>query len=150
MPRKSGTRNTRILAIEVSNSTSRKPPTSELAEIGRQRRWHRPPRPLPAGARPHGHEDAGDERDVEQQLQGGRELDHGEVAAGIFEHHRLVHHGELEVRRRIVDGDARVLGQRHDDERDQRQPQRNAQAGVRQHEAGDDRELGGARDQRHA
>ena len=30
MPRKSGTRNTRILAIEVSNSTSRKPPTTSL------------------------------------------------------------------------------------------------------------------------
>ncbi len=30
-PRKSGTRNTRILAIEVSNTASRKPPTASLA-----------------------------------------------------------------------------------------------------------------------
>ena len=30
MPRKSGTRNTRILAIEVSNRTSRNPPTASL------------------------------------------------------------------------------------------------------------------------
>ena len=50
------------------------------------------------------------------------------MAAGIFQHHRLVHHGELEMRRRIVDRDAGVLGDRHHDQRDQRQAERDAQA----------------------
>ena len=75
-----------------------------------------------------GREHAGDQRDVEQQLERRGELDQREMAAGIFQHHGLVHHGELEMRRRIVDRDARVLGDRHDDQRDQRQPERDAQA----------------------
>ena len=52
-------------------------------------------------------EDAADHRDVEQQLQRRGELDHREVAAGIFQHHRLMHHGQFQVRRGIVDRDAR-------------------------------------------
>ena len=44
------------------------------------------------------------------------------MAAGIFEHHRLVHHGELEMRRRIVDRDARVLGDRDHDQRESARP----------------------------
>ena len=50
------------------------------------------------------------------------------MPAGIFEHHGLVHHGQLEMRRRVVDGNAGILGDRHHDERDQRQPERDAQA----------------------
>ena len=66
---------------------------------------------------------------------------------GIFEHHGLVHHGELEMGGRVVDRDARVLGQRHDDQRGERQPERDAQAGVGQHEVGDHRKLGRAGEQ---
>src|SRR6266508_2128899 len=40
------------------------------------------------------------------------------MAARVFEDHRLVHHRELEMRRRIVDRDARVFGDRDHDERD--------------------------------
>ncbi len=75
-----------------------------------------------------GHEQTGDQRDIKQQLELGREIDEREVTAGIFEHHRLVHHGELEMRRGVVDRDARVLGDRHHDQRDQRKPERDAQA----------------------
>src|SRR6185437_10591211 len=42
---------------------------------------------------------AGDQRDVKQKLYRSRELEHGEMPAGIFEHHRLMHHGELQMRR---------------------------------------------------
>ena len=71
------------------------------------------------------------------------------MAAGIFEHHRFVHHGELEMRRRIVDRNARVLGDRDHDERDQRQAERDAEPHfVRGHEGRDHRELGRAREQR--
>jgi hypothetical protein len=57
------------------------------------------------------------------------------MPAGIFQHHRLVDHGEFEMGGRVVDRDARVLGDRHDDQRDQREPERDAQAHLRrQHE----------------
>ena len=60
-----------------------------------------------------------------------------------------MHHGEFEMRRRIIDRNARVLGDRDHDERNQRQAQRNAQPHfVRGHEGRDDRELGRAREQR--
>ena len=65
-------------------------------------------------------EQAGDQRKIQHQLEGGGGLDHGEVAAGIFEHHGLVHHGELEMGRRIVDRDPGVL---RDPDEDQREPQ---------------------------
>ena len=116
-PRKSGTRNTRILAIDVSNTPSSTPADRQLGQITATSADR-----AAAGRRPcpNGHEDAGDQRDVEQQLQRRGELDQRQMPAGIFQHHRLVHHGELEVRRRVVDRDARVLGERHDDQRDQR------------------------------
>ena len=71
------------------------------------------------------------------------------MAAGIFQHHGLVHHGELEMGCRIVDRDARVLGDRHHDQREQREPERHPQAHLRRdQEAGHGGELGRAGDQR--
>ena len=73
----------------------RRSPTA-MRRCGRRRRRRQAP----------GHEDAGDQRHVEQQLQHRRQLDHRQMAAGIFQHHGLVHHGQLEMRRRIVDRNA--------------------------------------------
>jgi hypothetical protein len=47
------------------------------------------------------------------------------------EDHGPVDHRQSQMRRRIVDGDAGVLGDRHDDQPDQHQPQRDAQADIR-------------------
>ena len=71
---------------------------------------------------------------VVEQLERRRPLDQREVPRRVLEHHRLVDHRELEVRRRIVDRDARVLREQHHRERD---------AGER--EARIDRELACAR-----
>ena len=60
-----------------------------------------------------------------------------------------MHHGELEMRGRIVDRNARVLGDRHHDQRDQREAERDAQARfVRAEKRGHGRKLGRARKQR--
>ena len=75
--------------------------------------------PPSAGRHAEGHEQAGDERDVENQFQLGGHLDHGEVPSGIFEHHGFVHHCEFKVCRRIVHWDAGILSQCHDDQRHQ-------------------------------
>ena len=147
-PRKAGTRNTRILAMAVSNTASRKPPSASLADVGDKPDRQRARVGVGAGDAP-GREQAADHRHVEQQLQFGRQIDQREMAAGIFQHHRLVHHGEFEMRRRIVDRDARVLGDRHHDQREQRKAERNAQAQLaRHHEGGHGRKLRRARDQR--
>ena len=45
------------------------------------------------------------------------DLHPGKVAAGGLQHHRLVHHGELEMGGRVVDRHPRVLGERHHRER---------------------------------
>ena len=55
---------------------------------------------------------------VDVQLQARGPLDHRQVAAGVLQHHRLVNHRQLEVGGRIVDRNARVLGERHHGERD--------------------------------
>ena len=130
-PRNSGTRNTRILAMLVSNNASRKPPDSQLAEIGDDAERQAAGSGAGGGQAPR-HEDAGDQRDVEQQLERRRELDQRQVPPGILEHHRLMHHGEFEMRRRIVDRDARILCNGHHDQRDEREAERDAQADVRQ------------------
>ena len=70
-----------------------------------------------------GDENAGDQRDVEQELERGGELDQRQVPARIFEHHGFMHHGELKMRGGIVDGDAGVLGNRHHDQGDEREPE---------------------------
>ena len=69
-PRNSGTRNTRILAIDVSNSAEQEAADGELADIGgdadRERRHGG------AGRRDApGREQAGDQRDVKQELERG-------------------------------------------------------------------------------
>ena len=79
-PRNSGTRNTRILAIDVSNSAKQEPADRKLGEIGRK------PQRQCAHARvgwrdAPGREDAGDQRHVEKKLELRGEIDHREVAA---------------------------------------------------------------------
>ena len=82
MPRKSGTRNTRILAIDVSRD-QQDSAHGELAEIGGQ--TYGIGRGPVAGPQAPGHEDAADQRQVEQQLEGGRELEDREVPAGVLD-----------------------------------------------------------------
>ena len=50
------------------------------------------------------------------------------MAPGVLEHHGLVHHRKLEVGRRVVDRNARILGERDGDEPNEREPQGDAQA----------------------
>src|SRR5436853_114971 len=57
---------------------------------------------------------AADQGKIEQKLELRREFEHREMPAGILEHHRFVHHGEFEMRGRIVDRDAPVFGNRHE------------------------------------
>ena len=45
------------------------------------------------------------------------------MPARIFEHHGLMHHGELKMRGGIVDGDAGVLGNCHHNQSNERKPQ---------------------------
>ena len=147
-PTKSGTRKTRILAMLVSNTPSATPASGELGEIGK--RAEQPVRDAGVGDRKTPRrKNADDERDVENELQHRGELDHRQMPAGIFEDHRLMHHGQFEVGRGIVDRNAPVLGDRDDDERDQRHAERDAQAHVaRDHIGRDRRQLRRARDQR--
>ena len=60
-----------------------------------------------------------------------------------------MHHGELEMGRGIVDRHAGVLGDRHHDQRDEAEAERDAQAHAgRGEEAGDIGQRGGAEQQR--
>ena len=127
MPTKSGRRKTRILAMLTSHTPSSAAPASSLA-VQAASPIAQPPTPARRRRHAERREQADQQRQVEHQLEVARRLDQGEMAAGIFEHHGLVDHGELEMRRRIVDRDARILGQRHDDQRHQRQRQRHAHA----------------------
>ena len=89
----------------------------------RHRRGRRSParaKPLPSMSDPPRREHAGDQGNVEQQLEPGRQFDQREMPSRIFQHHRLVHHRELQMRRRIVHGNAAVLGDRDNDQRDER------------------------------
>ena len=61
-------------------------------------------------AMPSGQEEVDQQRHEQQLLERGGPLDEGEVGARVLEHHRLVDHRQLEVRRRIVDGNAAGLG----------------------------------------
>ena len=124
-PRKSGSRNTRILAMLTSQTPS-SAAHSRIFAVHASSPTSQPDRPAAAGRHAERREQADQQREVEHQLQVAGGLDQREVAAGIFQHHRLVDHGELEMGRRVVDRNARILGQRHDDERDQGQRQRDA------------------------
>ena len=112
MPRNSATRNTRILAMDVSKIRKQDPQCRQFenvsADSGRKWRARLGPRAAPR------HKEARDQRGIEKELELSRQLDHREVASGIFEHHGLVHHGQLEVGRRVIDGNARVFGNRDD------------------------------------
>ncbi len=112
--RNSGARNRRSLASSVSSSASPAPATASLAGSARERdRQHRPVAGF--GDAP-GHEERESDGHVGEQLDRHRPLDQREVARRILQDHRLVHHGELEVRARVVDRDARVLGEQHHEE----------------------------------
>jgi len=50
-----------------------------------------------------GQKDRRNQRDIEDKLERRGQFNQGEVAAGIFEHHGFVYHGEFEVRGGIVD-----------------------------------------------
>ena len=50
-----------------------------------------------------------------------------QVAAGIFQQHRLVNHGQLQVRGGIVHRDAPGLRQQHNEQRGKRQHMRRVQ-----------------------
>ena len=54
------------------------------------------------------------------------------MTPGIFQHHGFVHHGELEMSRWVVDRNARIFGDRDDDQREQRQAQRYPQSDLRE------------------
>ena len=100
-------------------------------------------------ARPHGRNTAAISDTYSSSFSEPANLDDREVAAGILEHHRFVHHRQFEVRRRIVDRDARVFGDRDDDQRAEREAERHAQADVAgRHECRDHRQLRRAGDQR--
>ena len=60
--------------------------------------------------------EADEECAEEPQLQGSRVEDAGEVRAAVIEHHDLVDHRELEMGCRVVNRDAAVLGEEHDQE----------------------------------
>ena len=56
---------------------------------------------------------ADEQRRGDEQLHGAAVLDERQVRTGVIEHHHLVQHRQLEMRGRVVDGDARVLGEQH-------------------------------------
>jgi hypothetical protein len=60
-----------------------------------------------------------DEGEIEHELDRGCGLDHCEMAAGIFQHHRLVHHGQFQMSGGIVDRDPGVFRDRHKQERNE-------------------------------
>ena len=115
----SGTRNSRILAVNTSNAASPAPMTASFAtnddgaecDRGRPGRGRDPPR----------HEQIDEQRTEQQESHRGGELDEREIRTCVLEDHGLVDHGQFEVRARIVDRQARALGQRRDRERDERE-----------------------------
>ena len=123
-----------------------RPPTAILPRYGIDADSTRGQAAGPAHAQRHEH--AGDQREIEQQLQHRAELDHREMAAGIFQHHRLMHHRQFQMGRRIVDRDAGILRDRHEDEANSARPSDTRRPTRRVHDGGDGRELRRAGDQR--
>ena len=96
--------------------------TREDEHLGHPRHGGNRQRPGRDGrGNPKRNEEIDQQRDVQQLLERRRPLDQGEVRPGVLEHHRLVDHRQLEVRRRIVHGNATGLGDQHDEESRQRQ-----------------------------
>ena len=109
--RNSGTRKMRILALSVSSSASATAADGQLQHQHRQRQQQRQRR-IGLGHAPREEQRQADAR-IGEQLQARGPFDQRQVAAGILEDQRLVDHGQLEVRGRVVHRHARVLGQRH-------------------------------------
>ena len=65
-----------------------------------------------------------EQQPVREQLDRRAVQDQREGRPAVVEHHDLVDHRQLEMRVRIVEGDAAVLGEQHDEERDRREPER--------------------------
>ena len=116
--------------VDLPYAEQAAPPISlatQAARADRPAHARRPPAPWPNGAN----------RQISvtgksTSLRVARRLDQGQVAARSLQHHRLVNHGEFQMRRRIVYGDAGILGQRDDHQRDEQQaratPRRNGSA----------------------
>ncbi len=111
----SGTRKSRSLATRVSNTATTAASSASFAAVD-QRGQEQAARARARGHAPR-HEEVGEQGEEDQQLERGRPLDQGQVAARVLEHHGLVDHGQLEVRGRVVHRQPPRLGQRHDEER---------------------------------
>ena len=89
----------------------------ELADQRGRRAEHRGP--VVAGRRDAEREEQREpDARVVEELERRGPLDQREMPRRVLEDHRLVDHRQLEVRRRVVDRNPRVLGQRHHRERD--------------------------------
>ena len=104
-----GTRGSRRRAI-TDSTTPTATASDELAAEQKQNA-------RPAACRRNRQEHVDEQRADHEQLDGAAVEDEREVRAAVVEHHDLVDHRQLEVRVRIVDGDARVLREQHDEER---------------------------------
>src|SRR6266480_4528412 len=71
--------------------------------------------PVAASCDAKGEEQGQPDAHENKQLQAGRPFDQREMPPRVLQHHRLVDHRQLEMRRRVVDGNAGVLGQRDHD-----------------------------------
>jgi hypothetical protein len=85
---------------------------------GEHRHRHQQPHPVAALGDAEREEQRQAHAGIDEELEARCPLDEREVPARVLEHHRLVDHGELEVGGGIVDGDARILGERHHGEGD--------------------------------
>jgi hypothetical protein len=104
--------------------------------------------PVPRGCDAEREEQREADTRVVEELQRRGPFDQRQVACRVFEDHRLVDHRELEVRRRIVDRDARILRERHHRERDagEREARVDGELAVRER-VDDCRQRGRPRDQ---
>ena len=97
------------------------PAHGELADIGGCPDEQLARRGIRRGCAP-GHEQASDQRDIQQQFQERRQFDQSQMPPRIFQHHGLMHHGQFQMRGRIVDRNAGVFGNRHHDQGNQTEP----------------------------
>ena len=109
--RNSGARNTRSLADTVSISAMPAPASTSFAASSSNEQGEAERRL--AGGQPPRDEQCEADADVVEELQCRGPFHQRQMARRILEQHGLVNHRQLEMRRRIVDRDARVLGQQH-------------------------------------
>jgi len=95
-----------ILALSISIKASAAPATASLATAGpgENEASQSPPPAM------QGEEQRQPDAHVDKQLQAGAHSIRREMPPRILKHHRLVDHRQLEMRRRVVDGNACVLG----------------------------------------